>query len=660
MFKSKVACQDYRKAGSWRDWLVLVIPWIVALQGILSIWKRIDNPLHADAEHVYLPAAQAFLEHGLSFFWMPQSYRVVPLAYLWPALWGADPETIRVANMALWIGCVIFLWKTARLLGGSKAGVIALLLWGIHPELPRYFATELTEPIFLFGIFGWLYAMACIFVAKNTSFTKILLAAVMLAITLLSRPVLQLMAPGLLVLGVAYLGFSRFFAGAAKNEAATCMAARVRAVCWALLLGLLVPAMLVVKNGVVFGLWGMGTGSGAGLYLGTHPLFQGAEPPFLGFNYDINILAREYTGDGDHLSLSGDRAARAAAMWHLQSMGGLGALAFLAQKMWWWLLHHPAQLLVFGSELRQLRILELLVLLMGMFGMANSLLQGWRSRPLVGNGGEQPRLHKREQLFVAWVFLIFLGMLAQLLPILYNTRYSSALLDPWLIVMVAFFAASFLERIRLGVRWEQQELTLSLGSAPGFSLRAAVFPLVAVLLGTPVFYNLAKKLDDVSIKPSQMGPVENVVEWAGSVQAQGMKALPDGRWEIGEAPAVLHLELTAEDVQKVQARRIFNALWEVELSVDARKSCDKVEAAYRTSSGRILQPQYNLPLNLSVQTDGRPQHIAVHANREMRPQEAGSLRLIFHCPVGAEVKVFGARLLESRHPWEAARQITIE
>ena len=182
-----------------RGYLPPLVQWLLPAIATLIGWhtfsKRFGYPVHTDAELTYLPAARAFLEQGWAYLLNPESYRVVPLAYLWPALWDADPSSIRIANASLWLACVFFIWNTSLTLGGLRAAVLALALWTFHPEIPLYFSTELTEPIFLAGLFGWIFALAKITMDQKARFSTALLAGLGLCITLLSRPVLQLIAP---------------------------------------------------------------------------------------------------------------------------------------------------------------------------------------------------------------------------------------------------------------------------------------------------------------------------------------------------------------------------------------------------------------------------------------------------------------------------------
>lgn len=620
--------------------------------------KRIDQPVHVDAQQVYLPAAHAFLEQGWAYFLTPESYRVVPLAYLWPALWGADPEWIRLANGGLWMGCVYFLWRTSDLLGGYRAGVVAMLLWAFHPELPRYFATELTEPIFLFGLFGWMHAMAQIWVNGKTSLPMAAQGAVMLAITLLSRPVLQLLAPAGLAFCLACLVYWHFKpqrAGAADYRKA------VGCISLSLALGLLLPLALVLKNGMVFGLWGLGTGSGTGLYLGTHPLFQGAEPPFLGFNYDVNILAGLKANDGDHLSLVADRAARNAALWQIQAMAPAEALAFFSRKLWWWLAHHPAQIDVFGSALRKLRLFELLVLIAGATAIAYRWFRG-PSRSIHQTWGSQPnRVQTARLTFAAMLLMLFVLMVVQLIPILYNSRYSSALLDPWLIPLAACSVAYLTASIRLAATLQKSRWSLEIVARQGASIVPTAVILTCVTAIAISLYNVVGKRESTSVDSGHMGQtLEHLsITSPDRVTTNGMKAHGSQMWVTTESPSVLQVHLEQDDIEKLAQIPLFNALWETEIALRTEKGqrCRKAEVSYQTADGAILQPHYRLPLLLQVVADGVIQRLTTHANGELRPRQPGSLRTVLHCPVGTMVEWRQTRFLESRHPWDAASHI---
>jgi hypothetical protein len=529
------------------------------------------------------------------------------------------------------------LWQSSRLLGGYRAGIAAMILWVAHPELPRYFPSEMTEPIFLFRVFGWIYAVALMTVKERATWGVVLLGAAMLTITLLSRPVLQLLAPAGLALCLVCLAYWKL----RKLPAPVYWPSVLNGLAWSLALGLILPLALVLKNGIVFGLWGLGAGSGVALYLGTHPLTQGVEPAFLGFQY---ALLTHLVSGGDPLSLASDRAMRGAAIWQIQSMSPLDALVFFGRKLWWWLAHHPMPIGWFGGALRQLRFFELLTLL----AAAIVWLHDWRRRAgrrdLLASGRMTALMTRPQWVFLTFLLAMFLAMLAQMLPILYNSRYSSALLDPWLIPLAAWGLAYLFAPIRLT------------GAAPWLS---AIGVLAAILVLTFGGYDLARKYENVAVDPQRMGQtVVHLDMTDGSrVETQGMAPRGDHFWVVTEPVSALEIRLNPADVERVTAAKIANALWKTDLALSARQGCGRTDIAYRAADGRLLQPAYRTPLRPPLEADGAFHPIVTHANHELRPHEPGRLRIVLNCPVGTEVRWQGTQLLESRHVGDSAAHV---
>ncbi len=611
-------------------WLWLIWPALACYIGIQHMDEFMHLGVSFDAKHIYLPAAERFLREGWSFFKTPDSYRVVPLAYLWPALWQVDTEWIRWANCGLWIACVLFLWDSARQLGGERAGAIAMILWATNPEIYRYFPTELTEPVFVFGLLCWTWAMVRLFKAPGPG--CIAAAAVGLAITLLSRPVLQLVAP--LILVVALVVWLR----ARHQPLREPTAASARAIAISVALGLLLPLSLVIKNGLVFGLWGLGTGSGTGLYLGTHPLFQGTEPAFLGFDYDNNLIAHLTANETDHLSLGADRAARAIGIWQLQAMPLGDAVQFLSRKLWWWLAHHPVTIPMYGGTLRKLRLFELASVLLALIVMARVAWTGGRAAVLArlpqGTGSGAARMAAALFFFAMWG-----ALLTQLLPILYNSRYSTGLLDPWLVMLAACSLA-----------WLLAPLTASLGrhnwslQTQGSSVLGVLsVPLILLLLTNSV-YNYAKRHEVVRIdRPSESQRVFTLP--ADRITTQSLTPAGEHRWVTQDAVGVLSLDLSEQNLASLVQAHPDNAMWRLDLAIARpRGKCKPLEVAYQRADGHILE---SYPL--VIPADGKTHASYIHGNRSLRPQEAGRLRLVFKCPAGTSITWSGTAFLASTH-----------
>lgn len=636
------------------DWL---LPLLACAMGWRYIGEHFRLPTQYDAEHTYLPAARAFFEQGWSFMLTPASYRVVPLGYLWPALWGANPDWIRAANMALWAGCALFLWRATWLFGGRCTAATAMVLLAFT-TLPEYFPTELTEPIFLFGMFGMIHAWSRLVIAEDASWGAIAQAAAMLTVTLLSRPVLQLVAPAMLLVCIVILRFGSSRSRHLSDETRRTL----RALSLGLGLGLVIPFVLFVKNGLVFGLWGLGTGSGTGLYLGTHPLFQGGEPAYLGFDYDVNSLTLLLANTGDHLSIAGDRAARNAALLSMQSMSVGESINFYARKLWWWWAQHPMEAIGHRSLLRKLRLFE-------GFAIATTFAWVlWGAYRLRTHGNRSfataliKRSTSRQWLFAAILLGVLSVMIAQLLPILYNRRYSAALLAPWLIPLAAFSLACLIQPLRIHVFTRKRFWGICLSVPHRLELRPVIGSLAFIVAMTAVSYQFARKNEHVTINPASMGPTltQIPIQEAQRISTLGMVADGETQWALTESPAILLFSITPSDIDGLQRTNPFNALWDIKIALDpakANQSCKYAEFAYQTLNGQILQPENRRPLLVPLVADGEFHHLTTHANRELRPQQPGSLRVVLHCPVGTHVRWRESRLLESRYPWEVAAKV---
>jgi hypothetical protein len=667
MGSPSIARSVYLRTIDW-FWPTLACVW-----GWKFIIKNFNAQVLYDSEHTYLPAALAFLEKGWTFLLTPESYRVVPLGYLWPALWGANPNWIRAGNMGLWAACVWFLWRASYLLAGHRAAMVSMLLL-MCSDLQRYFPSEMTEPIYLFGVLGLIHALARLIICKDQMSSAVVQCAAMLSITLLSRPILQLIAPIALLAGLAVLAVT---ARSAKQKKTTDRAwrATVLRTILGLGLGLIIPAALIVKNGWAFGLWGLGTGSGTGLYLGTHPIFQGTEPAFLGFDYDINDLIRKVTHyENDTLSLVGDRIARQAAWKSLQTMSASDALVFFGRKLWWWLAYHPCEIKYFhiDSLMRKRRLFELSVLIVGCFGGVWHWRRSGRrpNSPGIENQAMPLTfsLTSRQWAFAATLLIILVLLIVQLLPILYNARYSSALLDPWLMPLTGCGLAWMTGAVRLHGTIQKNKWFVELTASDHEPIVRSVILLSLVMALTLIVYQAAEKLENTAVNVRYTGPLATLFQTSDEarVHTTGMAMLGARTWVVTESPAALMVDLNKEDIEQIkegikQISKVnpVNALWDTDIALQTvgRGKCRYAEISYRTSDGRILQPLVRLPLLLPLKVDGQFHQLLTNANQELRPGEMGSLRTVLHCSIGTMVKWNRTAFFESRYSAELAEHI---
>ena len=126
---------------------------------------------------------------------------------------------------------------------------------------------------------------------------------------------------------------------------------------------------------------------------------------------------------------------------------------------------------------------------------------------------------------------------------------------------------------------------------------------------------------------------------------------------MAQSPAALLVRVDAQAIKDVAAAHAVNALWETQLALQppSEQRCRKAETAYQLDNGAVVQPHNALPLAQRLRADGAPERLLTHANYQLRPEQPGYLRLVFDCPVGTQLHWSGTRLLESRHPWDAAR-----
>jgi hypothetical protein len=645
----------------WKEWIGWLWPMLACLTGWRFIALNLHAPLQWDARYTYLPAARALLEQGWAFILSPASCRVAPLGYLWPALWGADSTAIRIANMGLWAGCAWFLWRTACLLGGARAGAAAMLLL-MFSGLRQTFPTELTEPVYLFGVFGLMHALARMVAAGERARGPALQGAAMLAITLLSRPILQWIAPAALLACLIALAL-HFRRGASRPQTAREPAragwpAAVSRLALCLGLGLALALGWAVMNGLASGFWGLRTGAGVSLYLGTHPLSQVSEPAFLGFDFDDPLTP--VIGGHDPLSPAAEPVARAAALWQIQSLPLPDAAAFFGRKLWWWLAEHPAEIARSPMPLRPVRLLELSALALA------ALWAGWglwqRRRGAAASGSCAVALigkPSRGQWALAALLLgVFALLLGQSLAVFYNSRYSVAMLDPWLIALAAFA----LSLLTAPAQWRGGALPRARAAWTALAALALVAALAAAVC------KLAARFEHLHIDPAHMGAVAERLRMADAarIDAIGMtrQTGPQGQpqWLITARPAVFMVRVSQAEAAQLASLH-GNALWDTEIALRPPNPpagrCRDADVAWQNAAGDIVQPEYKLPLRLPLAADGQFQHLVTHANAQLRPAGPGSLRITLDCPIGAAAQWRQTRFLESRQAVEAAGHVAL-
>ncbi len=377
--------------------LLLAAALALHLNGVLPFLGRVD--LDFDAVNVYLPLARRFFEMGAALFLTEPSLQAPPLAYLYPALLGADLASVKHANVLLSCALLLLVYRTASLWHSRMAGVLAALAYGASPLLKPFIPTALTEPPFLFLMGVWIWALSEWRVRDRAVYLPI--AGIALGCALLTRATLF----------YALVAFVAFLAWRAWRH-------KERAVFVAHLLALTLPVAFIVKNLIAFHYPFYATGAGGALYLGTSPLFRGFDPGYLGLRFDVGAITR----GASHLTIAADAMLGAAGRLLVATLGWGDLASMYAHKLAAFLFITNAE----SGDVFGLRTWRIATLILAAFGLA-----GMRDR---------------------WLRGVVAGVLAYQVvvhvPVLYQHRYSVGALDVWLAMLAGVGIAMLWERRR--------------------------------------------------------------------------------------------------------------------------------------------------------------------------------------------------------------------
>jgi hypothetical protein len=605
---------------------------VLAVQRVTFVYIPEPGAVNGDAYFTYLPGARAWLERGWDFLLNdPFSTRVAPLGYLWPALWQANTFATVVANGGLFVLSALIMAWAAHRLGGWAGAMVAVLILLYHSDIAYNMVRVLTEPLYLFGLMLLSWALIEILLRRELAQTHwFALGAIGLTITLLSRPVLQFMILGGMALTLLALAAPRLHAWR------SCL----RRLLVMLVAGCVLPLAVVVKNGIQFDLWSIGTGSGSSLYYGVKPLTLGHEPAYMGFLYDAGLIvvAAEPATQANPLDRTADRIQRAAAISLLQHTHSQDLWRFFGYKLRSWVLYSKLEL-AFDKMPRKFRLFEWLCLA--------TAIGAWLIR-----GRDAARAPVQPQQRRHWLVLAVLGlgvaaMLVQLLPVLYNSRYNAGFLEPWLLLLTAAAVGSLLPAWETPHGWGWR--------APRWR-QAAVLPALAAL--AIALTNWTVRHETLPTDPERLGPVTPVLGVAhiGPVSAD-VPAIGPQHWRLENPAATLEIPLHGDGAAPYPAMDFFEGVWRLRLRVSTaqpagcRSATLKVEHPH-LNAGAWITPQPPLP----IVADGQWHTYAVMGNADLRPIQPGRMWLRFWCAPGAEIEWGGAELLRSTMP-EAVRAL---
>ncbi len=619
---------------------LFVLVW-ATIDRLRRAYPSLDTELNADARVTYLPNARKLLETPWTFLTTdPHAYHVAPLTYVWPAILGADRASIQIANGALFLAGVLLLWASIQRIGGSLAAFVAAGLLLAHPELADYAPQVLTEAQYFFGLMLTMYASVRAYGSPTTQTRWLILLAIGLNITLLTRPVLQYLLLLCIATLAAWMLIHRDRTPAQQHQAKVWLIA--------LICSLVLPLTVVAKNGVYFGVWGLGTGSGTGLYYGVHPLKNGSEPTFSNFSYDAWMVPRavDPATQGNPLDKRSDTINRAVAIEIVRQTSIEDNLRFFYLKLKNWLLTSTPELVI-NPKFRILRVFEWLTIGLWLSTLVVRRALG-RNMPL-----PESHMNNRQQLTVYFVLLAAVLLMAvQLTPVLYNTRYASYFIEPWLLALTGLSVAYWIQ---------------SSPASPGVKRTAALaIRTAAVLILVYVAHQItahAQRRETWQLDAHRPGPTALVLasDRFSAPQGEGMDRHPDGTWEFMHEPATLRIQVdTSSRLMKWEALR--DAMWRIRFALMVPGSrppshCSKILMAVEPHQEELLW--YTPPAWIYAVPSRDATTYMLAANGAWRPSgDMAQISLTFNCPVGTQLRWHGMEMRRSTMA-EAARDFML-
>lgn len=611
---------QFSRAIPWiSNGLLLLLLWTAA-RGLYKVFPE-RGALNSDAYWTYLPSARKFLESPWNFLTTdPASYHVAPLGYIWPALWGGDQIYTQLANCGLFLITTVLIWHFMQITGGRLAALISCIILVGHPDLKNHTSNVLTESLYLFGFSLTMFAIAkAIFSRGQTKWLALMSTG--LSITMLTRPVLQYI---LLLAVVTCIILSL------KNN----WKAHSKKLVTALLAALVLPAAIIVKNGVYFDVWSIGTGSGSGIFYGLSPHRNGAEPVYSNFSYDADVIP--YTVDsatkGHPLDKKSDFINKTTALEIVKQTRLGDNIEFLYEKFRMWLFTSTPELYI-NYKLRWIRTSEWLIIL------SSITLVAWRRKHIDPSTLSGDIKNSRTRFWLFSGTLIGLAAMAtQLTPILYNTRYASYFIEPWMIILTGWSTGYLIQT----KPWPDSRLPAWL---------TGCFILVFAIYLAYVWTQHSIRREKWEINPNRPGPTEVIIPSRDlkKTSSEGMNLTEKGIWEFTEPYAVLHIAMN--DIEIPNRDQVQDAIWRMQFSLQVPGKKSSSHCAKARISATPHQPEvnwYTPPPIIFVRTDGQDHTYMISANGANRPQgDRAKISIIFQCPPGSQLIWHGIEMRQS-------------
>ena len=587
---TKLSCVDFPSFFSKANLVILLLLAGAVIVNINSALPHFYDAIPPDAQNVYLPYARALLTDKLAFFWDARSLRVAPMAYIYPAFFGANPAAIKIGNMMLSCLTVLIMFRLGSLLYSRPAGIVAAFLYAVSPILADLKPAVLSEPPFIFFTTLWLMAVAEI-VHGRKSFVP--LAGIACGLMILTRGtyIYFLYATLVITLLMSWKGSIRLTG---------------RQLFTAHLLALFFPLIIIAKNWICFGYPGLATGVGAALYLGNHPLTDGYEAPYFLLDYDIGAAAHTL----DNLSIESDSLLRGIAIFMLKQQTFPHILAVYFQKTFAFIFTTKVILPDTVWNFRSLRIFEVILAVPGLFSLRSHLMRWFLGSALV----YQVLVH---------------------MPLLYNPRYSVGAIE---IPLALLAAIGFTHLLTDWKRLPRPMLRLAL-----------IFSFIVVAIAAGELhrrYSQALMPDILSV------PHIEVYQWSkndlATLTGNGVVAQGNGAYRATEKQWSLDIPIPELALSKNDEHYVFSINMVVKTNRFGR-SCGLGAVYFRPVGEQgFAEPQ---SLNFRIASDGDPHYYhfsATYGLSPLYPAKAGFLRLAGRCPGDSQIQLNNIVLSLSR------------
>lgn len=545
-----------------------------------------DTP-YPDARRYYLPFAGLLVEHGLAFLRDVRSAYVLPLSYVFPAVFRGDVLAIKVVGTVLHALSVLLVFRIGTNLHGRPAGATAAALFAFLPMVRLYYPTVLTEPVYLTLTLVWAWAVSELVVGRRR--WAIAPAGVAFGLALLSKSVNLFFLVLLCVVLPLCAAWSR---GERRRIFKDLSVAHFVALAF--------PAALLLHTGLAFGQWGV-NGTGAVLYYALHPLFRGLDPPYYNLPFDHDVVLNGI----EHASLRADALYKGVAFEMLRDWRVSGLLASVVVKAAYFMFLAPVEggagfhLYEYG-----LRVALLILAVAGLVLERKSIV-AWL---LGGLAAYQVAIHA---------------------ALLYTHRYA-VLFEVVLVLFAAIALASFAGQLA--------------SRAPAAVKVLPVTVLLAAVIGAAANQFVRSHDEPLSPDPTRF-PNVPLLTLSGrelrAATAVGMETTDTG-FTTRRDPAAL---LLAEVPMRPPPRRPAVVSVRIAVRPPAGGRCEPGAIGYRPSAGG--PPPFRAPFSQFDMPEGdAPQwrHLGAPWLGDLR----GRLLLVVRCPPGTQVRLTDLRLVESR------------